>query len=56
MKFSAIIAAAGAVSLTKAMPQFASSRDFVPKEWIAPGPGDCELSDRHVFRAPVPLC
>ncbi|KAI7761100.1 hypothetical protein LZL87_011505 [Fusarium oxysporum] len=36
MKFSALIAIANAVAHTLAHPQFLSTREFVPQEWIAP--------------------
>ncbi|KAI1063581.1 hypothetical protein LB506_005869 [Fusarium annulatum] len=38
MKFSALIVIASAVVQTLAHPQFLSTREFVPQEWIAPTP------------------
>ncbi|KAM0693775.1 hypothetical protein Q7P36_007032 [Cladosporium allicinum] len=40
MKFSAFIAIVGAIAPASAIPQYLSTRDFVPQEWIAPTAGD----------------
>ncbi|KAK2689298.1 hypothetical protein QWA68_011409 [Fusarium oxysporum] len=39
MRFSALIVVTSAVVHTFAHPQFLSTREFVPQEWIAPAPG-----------------
>jgi hypothetical protein len=43
MKFSALIAVTGAISPVLAIPQYLSSREFVPQKWIAPAEGACEF-------------
>jgi hypothetical protein len=45
MKFSASIAIAGVITPGLAIPQYLSTRQFVPQEWIAPGPSDCEFPE-----------
>ncbi|KAM0247557.1 hypothetical protein ACHAP5_004007 [Fusarium lateritium] len=39
MKLSALVAVTGAVSPVLAIPQYLSSREFVPQKWIAPAEG-----------------
>jgi hypothetical protein len=56
MKFSALVAVAGAVVPALAIPQYLSTRDFVPQEWIAPAPSDCEFQDSHGPKYLCPLC
>jgi hypothetical protein len=45
MKFSALIAIVGAIAPASAIPQYLSTRDFVPQEWIAPSAGDCKFTE-----------
>jgi hypothetical protein len=55
MKLSTMIAIAGTLAPASAIPQYLSTRDFVPQEWIAPTASDCKLTDidsKHLR----PLC
>jgi hypothetical protein len=45
MKFSALIAIVGAIAPASAIPQYLSTRDSVPQEWIAPTAGDCKFTE-----------
>jgi hypothetical protein len=46
MKFSALITIAGALVPASAIPQYLSTREFVPQEWMAPSASDCKLTEQ----------